>query len=269
MPLQYTLDPFVDSALSGLFINDPCNLPSEKIEDIEKLTLRMVYSAFVTYASDAKKIFALSPDDEKDIAEDITREIFNRFSGYPAEARVWSKVDFKRSQWVTLPEHMIRQSLLVDSKAEKNRPDNARLQVGQTSMCIKQIRDHQRIEVPGTLPKCMVLDGKKYLTTTILTVYHYHKDKDPYYVSAVGEDQVYRKLEEIVFCAIPNGLLQDEYNPSCEDSIWNVGPDSPTRGEEFRTRVSFSKLKRKSAWRVQKIKWLNPEREEITAVWSQ
>jgi len=269
MPLQYTLDPVVDSALSGLFVNDPCTLPLQSIEEIEKLTLRMIYSAFVTYASDAKKIFALSPDVEQDIAEDITREIFNRFSGYPAEARVWSKVDFKRSQWVPLPDHMIRQSLLVDSKAEKGRVDNARLQVGQTSMYIKQIIQNEGREVPGTLPKCMTLDGKKFLTTTILTVYHYHEEKDPFYVNAVGEDQVYRKLEEIVICAIPNGLLQDFYNPTCEDSIWVVGPHSPTRGEEFRTRLSFSKLRRKAAWRIQRIRWLNPERQDITAIWSQ
>ena len=125
MPIQYVLDPYVDAALSSLFHENPATLLPQKIEDIEKLTLRWIFSAFVTYASEARKIFALSPDDVQDISEDITLETFGRFVGYPAEARVWSKVDFKRSQWVCLPDNLVRQALLVDTKAEKGAVSNA------------------------------------------------------------------------------------------------------------------------------------------------
>jgi len=271
MPIQYVLDPYVDAALSSLFHENPATLLPQKIEDIEKLTLRWIFSAFVTYASEARKIFALSPDDVQDISEDITLETFGRFVGYPAEARVWSKVDFKRSQWVCLPDNLVRQALLVDTKAEKGAVSNARLQIGQTSMQIRQINGSgDPIEERGALPECMNLEGKLYLTTTILIAYHYADEIDPIYrnVEDVTRIPNNRILKEIIFSAIPNGLLQEKYNPSIDDGIWNVGPHSPARGEEFRTRLSFSKLKRKAPWRVQKISWPNPSCASISARWS-
>jgi len=57
----------------------------------------------------------------------------------------------------------------------------------------------------------------------------------------------------IIVAALPNGILQDHYNPTPKDGIWIVGPDAPTLGEEFRTRLSFAKLKVKKSWRVQEI----------------
>lgn len=267
MPVQYALDHYVDEALSSLFQENPATLPLEKIEDIEKLTMRWIFSAFVTYASEARKIFALSPDDVQDISEDITLDTFGRFVGYPAEARVWSKVDFKRSQWICLPDNLVRQALLVDTKAEKGAVNNARLQTGQTSMKILQVDGNSHpIEENGTLPKCMNLEGKLYLTTTILIAYHYEDEFDPIYLNSENLNK--RRLKEIIFGALPNGLLQEKYNPSISDGIWNVGPHSPSRGEEFRTRLSFSKLKRKASWRVQKIAWPNPSDAHIIAQWS-
>jgi hypothetical protein len=52
---------------------------------------------------------------------------------------------------------------------------------------------------------------------------------------------------------VPNGFLQEKYNPDYEDTIWIAGRNAPTRGEEFRVRLSFSRLQRKASWRVQKI----------------
>ena len=46
---------------------------------------------------------------------------------------------------------------------------------------------------------------------------------------------------------------KDEYNPTALDTIWVSGPNAPTRGEVFRTRLSFARLKAKCNWRVQSI----------------
>jgi len=48
-------------------------------------------------------------------------------------------------------------------------------------------------------------------------------------------------------------MLQAKYNSNAQDTIWLAGRNSPKRGEEFRVRLDFSKLKRKASWRVQKI----------------
>ena len=47
-------------------------------------------------------------------------------------------------------------------------------------------------------------------------------------------------LEEIKIAAICK--LQDRYNPTVDDGIWLAGRNAPTRGEDFRVRVSFDKL---------------------------
>ncbi len=43
----------------------------------------------------------------------------------------------------------------------------------------------------------------------------------------------------------------EKINPN--DTIWLAGRDAPTRNEKFRVRLSFDRLKRKAAWRVQVI----------------
>ena len=51
------------------------NLDSDEIEEIEKLTLRWVFQAVLDFGMEAHEVFLKSPDNVKDIAEDITREI--------------------------------------------------------------------------------------------------------------------------------------------------------------------------------------------------
>jgi hypothetical protein len=48
-------------------------------------------------------------------------------------------------------------------------------------------------------------------------------------------------------------MLQSLYNPDAYNTIFIAGHDAPTLGEEFRVRLSFSRLKAKAGWRVQKI----------------
>ena len=82
---------------------------------------------------------------------------------------------------------------------------------------------------------------KDYITTAIFVKYNYEE---------VGDTN---ELESVTVAAVPNGLLQNRYNPTYEDTIWLAGRNAPTRGEAFRVRLSFPKLKAKSNWRVQII----------------
>ena len=55
-----------------------------------------------------------------------------------------------------------------------------------------------------------------------------------------------------VLC-LPNGLLQNRYNPTAADTFWLAGRNAPTRGEAFRVRIGLAALKSKAHWRVQTI----------------
>lgn len=70
-------------------------------------------------------------------------------------------------------------------------------------------------------------------------------------------------LREVTIATIPNGRLQDNYNPTVDDGIWLAGRNAPTLGEDFRVRVSFVRLRLKAAWRVQVLTYNEPTRECI------
>lgn len=61
---------------------DPNILSLNEIEAIEKLTLRWIFQAVYDFGIEAFEIFRKSPDSVKDIAEDITRELLDRLSGF-------------------------------------------------------------------------------------------------------------------------------------------------------------------------------------------
>jgi hypothetical protein len=227
---------------------DPASLLEDldTLEDIERASLRLVAQALVDFREEAGRIFAQESDLQADIGEDITREALDNLGVSKIPLRLFGKIDYKRARYVFHPEYAIRQALFVDSKAEKEFAV-ARLQTSQTSMVIRQIRAGRAVEVQGELPIILRAVGKSYLTTTILVKYSYQKGR--------GGRNV---LGLIRVAALPSGMLQDRYNPTAEDSIWTGGPNAPSRGEAFRTRLSFQKLKRKAAWRVQDIKPKEP-----------
>lgn len=66
---------------------------------------------------------------------------------------------------------------------------------------------------------------------------------------------------------IPNGLLQDTYNPSAGVSIWLAGRNAPSLGEDFRVRLAFAKLREKAAWRVQTISYTDGKK--IEGIWQE
>ncbi|QTA81163.1 Restriction endonuclease type II [Desulfonema limicola] len=222
---------------------NPIDLSLNEIEEIEKLTLRWVFQAVINFGMEAHEIFLKSPDSVKDIAEDITRELLDRLSGFNVQQRIYGTVDYKKARYVILPEQIVRQALFVDSKAEKENR-SATIQMSQTSMWIKQQRSGDNIIEKGFLPEISEYGEKNYLTTTCLVHFMYNDDSDGVH-----------HLHEVTIAAIPNGRLQDRYNPTAKDGIWLAGRNAPTLGEDFRVRVSFIRLKSKAAWRVQKLSY--------------
>ncbi len=233
---------------------DPSILSLDEIEEIEKLTLRWIFQAVYDFDMEAHEIFLKSPDNVKDIAEDITRELLDRLSGYNVQQRVYGTVDYKKARYIILPEQTVRQALFIDSKAEKENR-SATIQMSQTSMRIKQKRSGEYVNEKGFLPEISEYGGKNYLTTTCIVHFMYRDD-------SVG----IHHLKDVTIAAIPNGKLQIRYNPTYDDGIWLVGRNAPTLGEDFRVRLSFSRLKTKASWRVQTLTY-NEEKQECIGSW--
>lgn len=218
------------------FIHNP-----NRLEEIEKQSLRLVAQAVLDYRSTAQDIFREEGDQVSDIGEDVTREALDRLGMPKIDQRLFGKIDYKRACYLFHPDYAIKQALFVDSKAEQvSGSGTATLQISQFSMKVRQVRGGETIEEQGKLPTVLRLRGEAYLTTTVLVKYNYADDES-------------RNLVSATIAAIPNGMLQDRYNLTAQDTIWLAGRNAPSRGEEFRVRVSFSRLKAKAPWRVQTI----------------
>lgn len=95
------------------------------------------------------------------------------------------------------------------------------------------------------MPVILQVRSEVFLTTTAFLKYHYHEN------TVNGEKQ--NELESITVVALPSDMLQDKYNLTSSETIWIAGPNAPTLGEEFRTRLSSTLLQIKANWRVQNI----------------
>lgn len=216
---------------------------SDRLENIEKASLRLVVQAIYDYRETAVEIFREESDLVADIGEDITREALDRMGMAKIEQRLFGKIDYKRARYLFHPEYAIKQALFVDSKAEKVSGQNtATLQTSQFSMVVRQIRANIPIEVSGSLPQILEMREQRYLTTTIFVKYNYLE-------AQTGQN----RLDTITIAALPNGMLQDRYNPTARDTIWLAGRNAPTLGEAFRVRLAFPQLKAKATWRVQNM----------------
>lgn len=203
----------------------------------------MVTQAIYDFKLDAVKIFAEETDLQADIGEDITREALDSMGMSKIAVRLFGKIDYKRARYVFHPDYAIRQALFVDSKAEKiSGEGTATIQMSQTSMMVKQIKSGRPVSEQGKMPCVLSTPKGKCLVTTVFVKYNYEELEDRK-----------ARLDSITIACLPNGMLQDRYNPTHEDNIWRVGRHADTRGEEFRVRISFSRLKAKKSWRVQKI----------------
>ena len=54
---------------------DLAKISDQEIEEIERVTLRWMFQATMDFGFDAYEIFQQSPDDVKDVAEDVTSEM--------------------------------------------------------------------------------------------------------------------------------------------------------------------------------------------------
>ncbi len=220
----------------------------ETLEEIEKATIRLVTRAIYDFRNEANEIFLTESDLPGDIGEDITREAMDNIGVSKIPIRLFGKIDYKRARYIFHPEYMIKQALFIDSKAEKvEGQQTATLQTSQISMRIRLVRRGNELDIPGKLHSIIQKDDENFLTTTIFIKYNYQ-------VLQSGKNQ----LVNIIIAGLPNGMLQDRYNPHPKDTIWRVGRDAPSLGEDFRVRLHFDSLKEKTGWRVQRIE-LHPK----------
>ena len=232
---------------------DPRLLGSEPelLEEIEKATLRMVTQAIYDFRDEASEFFVHEPDAVADIGEDITREAMDRMGTSIIPARLFGRIDYKRARYVFHPEYSVRQALFIDSKAEQVAgARTVTIQTSQTSLRIRQMRRGQSIDEQGTLPKILQLQGVDYLVTTVFVKYNYTE----------SADKSEKALQNISVTCLPNGMLQNQYNPTHRQTIWLAGRNAPSRGEPFRVRIGLHRLKEIASWRVQNIE-LVPEVE--------
>ncbi len=201
----------------------------------------MVTQALTDYALQSVDIFKEEIDQPQDIAEDVTREAIELMGLPQIHMRLYGKVDIKKAVYVFLPE-AIPVALMLDAKAEKpSGSGTATIQMSQTSMRVKMRRQGKVIDEAGKLQSFIERDGRSLYVVTVFAKYIYDVIENAHV------------LKRIIAACLPNGLLQDRYNPSENDTIWRVGRNAPTLGEDFRVRISFAELRSKAAWRVQDI----------------
>lgn len=213
----------------------------DEAERLEQTAFSMVVQAMTDYRNQAVTIFAEETDLPQDIAEDLTRESIEAMGLPGLQERLYGKVDVKKAVYVFLPEpHPV--TLMLDAKAEKADDRTATIQMSQTSMTVKMKRSGHIINEQGRLEQEIRRGDRVFYVVTVIAKFRYHE-------TAGGK----RKLENIVVACIPNGKLQNIYNPTPDDTIWQAGRDAPTLGEDFRVRLSYPLLTEKAPWRVREI----------------
>ena len=201
----------------------------------------MVVQALADYRDEAITIFREEVDLPQDIAEDVTREALEAMGTPGVRERLYGKVDFKKAIYVFLPE-VQPVALMLDAKAEKQNGDRtATIQMSQTSMRVRMWRAGKKIDESGKLQTEIQRGARSLYVVTIIAKFIYEEQGESY------------KLRRIRVACIPNGRLQEKYNPTPEDTIWLAGRNAPTLGEDFRVRLSYARLANKAAWRVQEI----------------
>lgn len=214
----------------------------DDLEMLERTTFEMVVQALTDYKKQASMIFRKERDDVKDIAEDVTREAIEAMGMSGFHERLYGKVDYKKAIYVFVP-HAEPVALMLDAKAEQSN-GSATIQMSQTSMTVQYLNKSSGASVceRGKLLQKINQGGRLLQVVSVVAKYHYKERNNGGY-----------DLNEIIAACIPNGALQNRYNPNPQDTIWRAGRHSPKRGEEFRVRLNFSRLEEKAAWRVRHI----------------
>lgn len=213
----------------------------ESAERVEQAVMEMVVQALTDYRAQAVTIFREETDLPQDIAEDVTREALETMGVSGIGERLYGKVDYKKAIYAFLPSaHPV--ALMLDVKAEKaNGNRTATIQMSQTSMSVRMVRSGKPINEPGRLDRHIDRGGRQLYVATVIAKFVYE------------ESDKSHQLNRMIVACIPNGLLQDHYNPTTADTIWLAGRNAPTLSEDFRVRLSYNKLKKKAPWRVRII----------------
>ncbi len=209
----------------------------DRIELLERAALSLVVQALKDYRTTAATIFREETDEPQDIAEDVTREALEEMGVSGIKERLYGKVDVKKAIYLFLPE-VQPVALMLDAKAEKGDERSATIQMSQTSMRVRMYRKGQAIDEAGKLDTVIRRGNRDLVVVTIVAKYLYQEPG---------------ALKKIIVACIPNGLLQNRYNPTADDTIWRIGRDAPTLGEDFRVRLSYPKLRHKAEWRVVEV----------------
>ena len=213
----------------------------DEMERLEETATSVVVQALSDYQHQAVTIFNEETDLPQDIAEDVTREAIESMGISGMNERLYGKVDLKKAIYVFLPA-AYPVALMLDSKAEKSDGNrSATIQMSQTSMRVRMRRSGRIVDEPGRLGRTIIRGNRELHVVTIVAKYIYEESKDS------------RSLARIVVACIPNGALQNRYNPDAGDGIWLAGRDAQSLGEDFRVRVSYARLRAKAGWRVQEI----------------
>lgn len=211
-------------------------MESDRVEYLERTVVAMVTQALMDYRDEAITIFREETDHPQDIAEDILREAIDTMGLSEMHERLYGKVDLKKAIYVFAPKAE-PVALMLDAKAEKD-DRTATIQMSQTSMTVNQKRSGSNVSVEGSLDSFITRSDRRMLVVTVIAKFVYSENNDN------------RTLERIKVACIPNGLLQDRYNPDAEDTIWLAGRNAPTLNEDFRVRLNYRALEEKAAWRV-------------------
>lgn len=213
----------------------------DELEHLEQTVMEMVVQALTDYRDQAITIFREETDLPQDIAEDVTREALEAMGVSGISERLYGKVDYKKAIYAFLPDAQ-PVALMLDAKAEKANGDRtATIQMSQTSMMVRMRRSGSSMEESGRLDRVIERGDKKLCVVTLIAKYVYE------------EHEQSQQLRRIIVACIPNGLLQDKYNPTVDDTIWLAGRNAPTLGEDFRVRLSYARLRCKADWRVREI----------------
>jgi hypothetical protein len=119
------MEPMRDVSVDGL--------SDDEIESLERVSLRLVVQALVTFGRAAWDEFRLSPDKEQGIAEDVLRDALDELPGFVRRERIFGTVDYRKARWLPSPFGLVPQALYVDAKASKE-DYRANLQLSQVSM---------------------------------------------------------------------------------------------------------------------------------------
>jgi len=80
----------------------------ERLEEIEKASLRLVIQALYDYREMAQEIFHAESDLVADMGEDITREALDRMGMAKIDQRLFGKVDYKRARYLFHSEYAVK-----------------------------------------------------------------------------------------------------------------------------------------------------------------